>query len=411
MATCEKPVNNTSPQRLIKKQVKITNEEQINDEKCPQCKPESVEKLKNDESGYISWLQCEQCETWIHAVCEDFDETQVSNSENYFCQTCQKQGHNFQKSKNDFISQNKDENQSKSPTKQSNENDEENEIIPSSQPPPNPYSVKQKGKTEKQDKSEALHHRTKAHILKEYKKLENKIKERDTKITERDNKIDDLKKEIEKLNEQHEQTTKTLDKLTKMKDTDDQSKIKIAIEAQRESEKQAAETVQENQKLKKNNTDKQTEIRKLKEQLNQIEQKYEQEKIKYEKEFKEKATLENLLDLTKQSKKAMEEKYEDFDEKIKNKAETITKLNRQIIAKDIDKIRHTDRIKELEHELEKLADLVYNDIDTYAKERKDTGKENCENYASEDTLHRLVNSSISLLLAKYPCPRMKMMKL
>ena len=82
----------------------------ISDEKCPQCKPDSMEKLNQQAEGNVSWFKCEQCQTWIHAICDEIDEIQVKNIKTFHCQICRTKGFEIEKYDTDSCSQNIDEN-------------------------------------------------------------------------------------------------------------------------------------------------------------------------------------------------------------------------------------------------------------------------------------------------------------
>ena len=151
---------------------------------------------------------------------------------------------------------------------------------------------------ENSDKVKALESRTKAHILKEYKKLELKVKERDQKYKEKVEIIEKLNNEITKMKEEQLSSSETINKLTAMTDQDDQKKIRNAIEAQRNAETKVSLIEEENQKLKKINNDKQTENRKLKELNNKLDESVNDLKAKYEKEYQETITLRKLVALT-----------------------------------------------------------------------------------------------------------------
>ena len=43
------------------------------DDKCEQCNPESIQKIKNlPIDTQLLWLYCEHCNKWIHAICDEF---------------------------------------------------------------------------------------------------------------------------------------------------------------------------------------------------------------------------------------------------------------------------------------------------------------------------------------------------
>ena len=200
------------------------------DVKCDQCTPDSINMLKTNTDETITWCKCEKCDKWIHAICDNLTKEEVEMTSQYFCKKCREKGLTIMK-KVPVKAKNNDEKMNKGPcindaqkskitndqndnphennTSKENLNNEDDEIIPNSQPQTDTTLKKPKGNifsqkkqaeiTEDSEKSEALQHRTKAVILKEYKKLEMKIKERDEKFKEKVETIDQLNKEIEKM--------------------------------------------------------------------------------------------------------------------------------------------------------------------------------------------------------------------
>ena len=399
------------------------------DIKCNQCTPDSMNKLKNNTDETITWCNCENCDKWIHAICDNLTKEEAEKTSKYYCKKCRDKISNSRKTpekatnpeKNVSTNNNLSTNESQKPVminqndnlskdssvKPSIFNDDENdedEIIPNSQPmtetlPKNPQEnifsqKKQTEKTDDNDKSEALSHRKKATILKEYKKLEMKIKDRDEKYREKVETIDQLNKEIQKMKEEQNSLNATIISLTTMKNQDEQSQIRNAIEAQKMSEKKAAEVNAENQKLKKNNTEKQSEIRKLKEHSNKIEQNLCEYKEKYGKEYKENVTLNKLIEFTNASKKSIEENIQTKDESIKQKDELLK--DEKCKTKTLE-----EKVKKLESELKAIAEEKYRKIDPgYDERRKDDvqrenmNKEsnNPEANTTADAIEKMVNT-------------------
>ena len=252
-------------------------------ERCTQCTDYTQEKLIKQQNN-IQWIFCETCMTWLHATCEDLEDDEANQiNTDYCCKKCKQ---------NDQIS-NTDDDKTKETTPNHNNQfnvqniDEDEQIIPNSQNESNVNDLKINKKKKESDKSEALQHRTKQVILKEFKKVEQKLKDRENKLKQKDDKIEELEKVIFNKTEQEAATTKLLNDLTIMKNHDDESRIKKAIEDQQNSDKKFQEVNAKNQEIKKSNIEKQSEIRKLKERVNELTQQLSDEKIKYEKEFKD----------------------------------------------------------------------------------------------------------------------------
>ena len=209
------------------------------------------------------------------------------------------------------------------------------------------YDLKNVKKIKGSEKSEALQHRTKQVILKEFKKLEQKLKDRENKLKQKDEKIEELEKVITIKTEQEANTSKLLNDLTTMKNKDDESRIKKAVEDQQNSDKKYNEVNTKNQELKKSNVEKQNEIRKLKERVNDITQQLTDQKVKYEKEFKDKVTQDKLIELTSEAKKALEDKIQTYQWENKEK-------DREINEKKLEIAQKRDQIVDRDKEIEKL---------------------------------------------------------
>ena len=320
---------------------------------------------------------------------------------------------------------------------QSNGDDDNDEIIPNSQITTthdpglnkcndltNSYDVKKNTKDDEvSEKAKALESRTKAVILKEYRKLEKKVKEREQKLTEKDSVIEKLNNEILLGKAQNARSEKTITQLTEMTNSEETEKIRNLLEQLQASEKKLADTNQKNIELKKVNTEKQAEIRKLKEQINKIEEKLNTERSNLEKEVKERTAQNKLLELTEQSKSAQIEKMNRLEKLVKDKDNMLSE-NYKIITKN------KSTISKLQDELKTLGNLQYNKIDPTCIERRevesslqeeesdfninDKVKEkppqdgslmrladdttdkpvNVEN--QDDTIHRLVNDTIDI---------------
>ena len=257
------------------------------DDKCEQCNPESIQKIKNlPIDTQLLWLYCEHCNKWIHAICDEFSAEEAKMTRLFYCKKCRDDGHTIVKYDTKINEKSSEITTTPSPDKSVTEIDcnDEDEIIPNSQPnsitkakslqmskpSENIFSTKRENSKEKlskncqneaskenSDKVKALESRTKAHILKEYKKLEMKVKERDEKYKEKVEKIEKLNNEITNMKEQQQLSIETINKLTAMTNEDDQNKIRTAIEAQRNAEIKVSVIEEENHKLKKINIDKQ----------------------------------------------------------------------------------------------------------------------------------------------------------
>ena len=448
---------------------------------CVQCSEETrliIEKSQTD----ILWVFCEQCKEWIHGICSTLSEEELKITGKYYCTKCQtiennsnkttKKCKNSQKSSKESKLKNTIENDQlnndnpdltptpkntlplssneKNPSisdippanschekmssskdqthpssnEYSQNNDDDIEIIPNSQPS-NTYEPQKSSKDpaygkstdsttsydikknikdgEVSDKAKALESRTKAVILKEYKKLEKKVKEREQKLTEKDDVIEKLKNEITLINEQKTHMEKTISQLTEMKSSDETEQIRNLLEQLQTCEKKLSETNQKQLELKKVNNDKQTEIRKLKEQVNKIEVDLTNERNNYEKEINDKIAQSKLLKLTEQSKEAQVEKIRKMEKLIKDKDNMISDNYKVIMNRE-------SRITDLEKELKTIGKLQYDRIDPNSTERRSCEEwytENEENISKDDkkdqsepsqndTLQRLINDPINI---------------
>ena len=190
--------------------------------KCSQCTSDTIDKLLSNTDETLTWCKCEKCNKWIHAICDEMSKEEVEMTSEYYCKKCRDKGYKIKKvTENTEITVNesnqtakyvsekpKDKNQGEIVTQNNEKDEDDNEIIPNSQPIdpaklkiPNENLFNHKKSPEK-DKTDALQHRKKAQILKEYKKLEAKIKERDEKFKEKVEKIELLNQEIQKMKEE-----------------------------------------------------------------------------------------------------------------------------------------------------------------------------------------------------------------
>ena len=381
------------------------------DVKCAQCTPDTIEKLLSNTDETITWCNCENCDTWIHAICDEMTKEEAEKTSKYYCKKCRNKEKSIKQTsvntnnterkvskfketskKDDKKSTNK--NNVEIPIKNNIENDDDdNVIIPNSQENDeskvknsneNIFSHKKTPENEEKDKSEALQHRTKTMILKEYKKLEVKMKEREEKFKEKVEKIEQLNGELQKIRDEQSALNETIKSLTEMKNKDEQTQIRTAIEAQRNSEKKVTEISADNQRLKKNNTEKQTEIRKLKEHNNKLEESVNEIRAKYEKEYKENITLNKLIELTNASKKSIEELDLENKRMINEKEELLIKE----IAKNA---TQAIKINQLEKELKVLAEEKYRKIDP-DHERRKLNKENSVGNVTLEAMTHVANT-------------------
>lgn len=51
-----------------------------------------LEKKRNDEETEEGWVQCDQCERWVHQICGLFNKGRNTESTNYLCPHCLKHG-------------------------------------------------------------------------------------------------------------------------------------------------------------------------------------------------------------------------------------------------------------------------------------------------------------------------------
>ena len=125
----------------------------VNTERCDQCSDltqEKMSKLKKD----ITWIYCETCMTWLHAVCENLNNDEASEmSIDYHCKKCQEKQTIADTEKRDTTECNptQDDNQK-------SDHNEDDEIIPNSQIENNVNDQKTNKKSKGSEKSEALQH-------------------------------------------------------------------------------------------------------------------------------------------------------------------------------------------------------------------------------------------------------------
>ena len=407
---------------------KITD---VTNEKCKQCTDSVQEKLLKQVNH--TWIFCETCKTWLHATCENLEDDEAKEMINdYCCKKCQ----NNEKVTNTDDNEGKDRNDTENnQVTVQNIDDDDESIIPSSQNESNVNDLKVNKKSKASEKSEALQHRTKQVILKEFKKVEQKLKDRENRLKQKDDKIEELEKEITTKIEQEATTKKLLNDLTIMKNKDDECRMKKAIEDQQNSDKRYLEINNKNQELKKSNTEKQSEIRKLKERVNELTQQLNDERTKYEKEFKDKVTQEKLIELTSEAKKALEDKIKTCEWEIKDKEneisdkkldiaqkrdqihdrdQEIAKLKQETQEKDKQIKENQNTITNLENELKTIAQTIAKSaqVNTVNRGRKNAEESTPEKYSTHnyntqnmttesqnetelnDTMQRLVNSSM-----------------
>ena len=254
----------------------------------------------------------------------------------------------------------------------------------------NKENIKQTNENDEESvKSKALESRKKATILSEYRKLERKIKERDERYKEKVEKIEEMNKEITKIKEKHTAAIETINKLTIMKDQNDQNKIRNAIEAQRKAEDRATATDLENQKLKKSNNEKQSQIRQWKEQVNKQEETIVDLRNKFDKEYQETITLKKLIDLTNENKKNIQEKSKKDEKAMEEMRLNVAKSEKLLQQEKENSQKLREKIRNLEKELKEIAEEKYKQIDPSYTERRSINQSN----ATQNALNLMINSS------------------
>ena len=117
------------------------------DEKiCEQCTPVSIQKIQAEPiTKPLSWLKCDKCTLWIHAICDDLSEDDIKIISVYYCKQCRNEGHIIVRQENMSVKSSNSDNGSKKQSEKtknnadksddkSNTDDIDEDTIPNSQP-------------------------------------------------------------------------------------------------------------------------------------------------------------------------------------------------------------------------------------------------------------------------------------